>query len=350
MIGRGPLRVSHVLAVTALTAGFVWAGFATHPRPAIASASQAVVARAQRHAVTFEWDGVVTQEQSGAPTVGDFLRERNIVVGDRDYVDPAADVPLSDGMIVTYRESVPVTISTAKQQLTVQSSARDVGTLLQDEGVQVGVSDDVQPSLADPVPANGVVRVSHVTTWQRTEIRTIAEQTIHKIDFAVTPGSSKVVSAGRAGRRQVVVVFTQRDGGPIASHIVSSRILSKPRPRVVLDGVDEYSAFANFEAHGVARSVYIADSAMEMIATAYTAGCAGCSGITALGLPAGHGIVAVDPSVIPLGTRLYIPGYGPALAGDTGGAIHGNRIDLGFNSERDAMLFGRRPITVYRLK
>jgi 3D (Asp-Asp-Asp) domain-containing protein len=118
----------------------------------------------------------------------------------------------------------------------------------------------------------------------------------------------------------------------------------------VVDGVDEYSAFANFEARGVARSLYIANSAMEMVATAYTADCYGCSGITAIGRPAGHGIVAVDPNVIPLGTRLYIPGYGLALAGDTGGAIVGNRIDLGFNSTRDALLFGRRAITVYRLK
>jgi 3D (Asp-Asp-Asp) domain-containing protein len=60
--------------------------------------------------------------------------------------------------------------------------------------------------------------------------------------------------------------------------------------------------------------------------------------------------VAVDPRVIPMGTRLFIPGYGVAIAGDTGGAIRGNRIDLGFNSLSDALRFGRRAVTVYRLK
>jgi len=64
---------------------------------------------------------------------------------------------------------------------------------------------------------------------------------------------------------------------------------------------------------------------------------------------AGHGIVAVDPGVIPLGTKLYIPGYGFAIAGDTGGAIVGHRIDLGFDSLNDAMEFGRRPVKVYTL-
>ena len=89
---------------------------------------------------------------------------------------------------------------------------------------------------------------------------------------------------------------------------------------------------------------------MQMVATAYTPCCSGCSGITATGRPAGHGIVAVDPRVIPLGTRLYIPGYGYAIAGDTGGAIVGYRIDLGYTSNRDALHFGRRAVTVYRLK
>jgi len=90
---------------------------------------------------------------------------------------------------------------------------------------------------------------------------------------------------------------------------------------------------------------------MRMLATAYTAYCGGrCSGRTALGWAAGYGIVAVDPRVIPLRSRLYIPGYGYAVAGDTGGSIRGSRIDLGFNTYRDAREFGRRDVTVYILQ
>jgi 3D (Asp-Asp-Asp) domain-containing protein len=100
----------------------------------------------------------------------------------------------------------------------------------------------------------------------------------------------------------------------------------------------------------LAAAAHAAGSALKMIATAYTAGCYGCSGITATGSRAGQGIVAVDPRIIPLGTRLYVPGYGKAIAGDTGGAIKGLRIDLGFNSLADALRFGRREITVYVLR
>ena len=72
--------------------------------------------------------------------------------------------------------------------------------------------------------------------------------------------------------------------------------------------------------------------------------------MTATGIPATYGVVAVDPGVIPLGTRLYIPGYGEAVAADTGGAINGYKIDLCMESYEECMNFGRRTITVYVLQ
>ena len=82
--------------------------------------------------------------------------------------------------------------------------------------------------------------------------------------------------------------------------------------------------------------------------TAYTPYDAGCTGITATGTKAGYGTVAVDPRVIPLGSKVYIPGYGTAIAADTGGAIKGNKIDLCYNS--NANDFGRRSCVVYILE
>ncbi len=88
---------------------------------------------------------------------------------------------------------------------------------------------------------------------------------------------------------------------------------------------------------------------MTMEATAYSSEDPGCGLYTARGSRLTKGLVAVDPSVIPLGTRLYIPGYGPAIADDTGGAIKGARIDLAYNSRGEALQFGRRQVTVYIL-
>ncbi len=71
---------------------------------------------------------------------------------------------------------------------------------------------------------------------------------------------------------------------------------------------------------------------IRVFATSYDSNCTGCSKTTALGLRAGYGVIAVDPNLIPLGSRVYIPGYGVAVAGDTGRAIKGNKVDLGFDS------------------
>lgn len=87
-------------------------------------------------------------------------------------------------------------------------------------------------------------------------------------------------------------------------------------------------------------------STYSMIATAYTG-----HGITAMGLkpvrdPNGLSTVAIDPSVIPLGSKVYVEGYGYAIASDTGGAIKGNKIDVYMNSNEECFAFGRRTVTV----
>jgi 3D (Asp-Asp-Asp) domain-containing protein len=189
----------------------------------------------------------------------------------------------------------------------------------------------------------GSVNYDHGTVvWERLERRTLKSRTITRYSTALRPGRSKVVSHGRPGLVELIVSYSQRDGGPVRRHVLSRTVVVVPKPRIVLEGGD--AALAMIHLDSVMRHV------MHMVATAYTAATSGGSGWTAIGRRAGYGIVAVDPRVIPLGTRLYIPGYGMAIAGDTGGAIVGLRIDLGFDSYRSAIDFGRRDVTVYQLK
>ncbi|MBH0229486.1 LysM peptidoglycan-binding and 3D domain-containing protein [Halobacillus yeomjeoni] len=85
-------------------------------------------------------------------------------------------------------------------------------------------------------------------------------------------------------------------------------------------------------------------------ATAYTAYCTGCSGVTATGVDLranpNQKVIAVDPNVIPLGSKVYVEGYGTAIAADTGGAIKGNRIDVFIPERSDALAFGRKSVKV----
>jgi len=101
-----------------------------------------------------------------------------------------------------------------------------------------------------------------------------------------------------------------------------------------------------------AASSASAESAKELtvVATAYTAKCTGCSGITATGINLkdnpNQKVIAVDPSVIPLGSEVYVEGYGRAVAGDTGGAIKGHKIDLHVPTKEQALNWGRQTVKV----
>ena len=89
---------------------------------------------------------------------------------------------------------------------------------------------------------------------------------------------------------------------------------------------------------------------MSVTATAYTAYCEGCSGITFTGIDLrsnpNQKVIAVDPSIIPLGSRVWVEGYGEAIAGDIGGAIKGNIIDVFLEHRQDALNWGRKTVTI----
>ncbi|WP_179287998.1 3D domain-containing protein, partial [Terribacillus saccharophilus] len=89
---------------------------------------------------------------------------------------------------------------------------------------------------------------------------------------------------------------------------------------------------------------------LSVSATAYTGQCEGCSGVTATGIDLNANpnakVIAVDPSVIPLGSKVWVEGYGEAIAGDTGGAIKGNKIDVHVPDQGTALNWGRKTVTV----
>jgi 3D (Asp-Asp-Asp) domain-containing protein len=345
LIGRSLNRTSRLLAVGTLVLGLMGAGFVTHPVTAAAAAD----VQPATHVVLFESQGTQTQHVTPAQTVGEFLKQRGIVPGPRDYVHPDVDTQLVDNIVIDYSPAVPVKIISAAGSKTIVTTAEDVGALLEEQHIQLGSHDIVRPSLADPIVPFSTIRISRVVRWVSTVKRHIAQRTIHEIDFSLPPGKTRIVKAGRPGLTEAMVDYTQTDG-TLRKRILQTRVLRKPQTRVIAEGVGTYAAIAEFAKHGLEKTSYIASAALNMVATAYTAGCGGCSGYTASGYHAGHGIVAVDPRIIPLGTKLYIPGYGFAIAGDTGGAIIGNRIDLGFDSLSDALQFGRRTVKVYTLR
>jgi len=284
-------------------------------------------------------------------TVAGFLRERGIAAQTGDHLSSAPDAPLVNGATIVYRPAVAVDLIIDGVARPLRTAAGNVGEVLASVGLKPGPHDAVVPAVHSAVPADAAIRVTHAPSWTERIDTVIAPPVRLKVDIGLTSGMRRIVDPGSSGTKETTVEVLQpkRTDAP-RRVLLTTRILRFPRAKVVAEGVADYSGLAGLARREMAGTMRLAGAALTMIATAYTATCSGCSGTTASGRPAGHGIVAVDPRYIPLGTHLYIPGYGRALAGDTGGAIRGNRIDLGFESQRDAMTFGRRPIVVYVVK
>lgn len=153
-------------------------------------------------------------------------------------------------------------------------------------------------------------------------------------------GEEKVLQEGAVGLDEVEEEIHYKQGDVIDTKELQRKTITPMQPKVVQVGTREVE---------VSRSYDRVREVITMEATAYLPTDGGGDGITATGMRARHGVVAVDPDVIPLGTRVFIPGYGEAIAADTGGDIVGNRIDVVLEDYGSAMQFGRRTVDVYIL-
>jgi len=142
----------------------------------------------------------------------------------------------------------------------------------------------------------------------------------------------------------------QRDSGLVDDGIVGSRTMgalkgfkgTKPQ---ITPSVKKPINRPPPQGNNVPQYLY----ALPMLVTAYTRYDEGCTDYTYRGTYLRRGLCAVDPDIIPFGTKLYIPGYGEAIADDIGGAIQGNHIDLAMDSLGEAFDWGSRSVTVYVL-
>lgn len=237
-------------------------------------------------------------------------------------------------------EPVTVTVIADGQEWQYSSAEPTVRDLLREAGVQVGAKDRVYPGLGIKPVAGMRIRVTRVEEKIVVQREPVKYQTV--IRFDRTGRGKTVLQAGQPGEKEIKYLVTYKDGQKVACRMLSARVTKAPVKEIV--AVSSYTQMAS--RGGTPRAT------LRMSATAYAAfHCGGSrSGRAALGMPARKGVVAVDPRVIRLGTPLYIEGYGYAIAGDTGGAIKGNRIDLCFDTYSEAVSFGRRYVTVHILE
>jgi 3D (Asp-Asp-Asp) domain-containing protein len=168
-------------------------------------------------------------------------------------------------------------------------------------------------------------------------------QKLHELEanVAATLGTLASAKAGRIAYLRQLAAQRSLNQAQIRSLDAQAQAIEAQARRVAVEHVASTQTAMPAPAATPTPPPATGATTMTVTATAYT-----LQGHTATGAPVGYGVVAVDPSVIPLGTRMTIPGYGEGVAADTGGAIQGAVIDLWFPTAADAANWGRRTVTI----
>lgn len=310
-----------------------------------------------------------------ADSVEEVLNEHGVSVGEADKVsvspaepdqqtdevsEDTSDIKGDTNIVVTYGKQVKVKTKDGEQVVNVTKA--DAKAALAEAGIAVGDKDEVKAE-GDTIELVSVNETEEVTT------EPIPFETEYVEDDTLPEGETRVSTEGSEGEKTIVHKVTFRDGAETGRELVSEEVTKEPVNKVILKGtkpavtpgptVSEASAVTGGDDTGSTIDGYTYTKKIEMRATAYSTHPSENGGYTvsAMGNPLGHGIVAVDPSIIPLGSKVYVAAadgswvYGVASAEDTGGAIKGNKIDLCYEgSVSDVNTFGVRDCVVYILE
>ena len=260
-------------------------------------------------------------------------------------LDPKDEYRLStpkliEGSVISVKRAVPVTVMYQGTTQVVVTGKLTVGELAESMGLKTGNSKLIPNEQTKIEPE---MHIQVVTLTEKIVERDVPEAftVIHRPDSTLEKGVERIVEEGQDGIKTITVRLNFADGEEVGAQQISEVIKEAPKPQIVNVGTRDTIE--------TSRGAVRFSRVETMEATAYLPTDGSVEGITATGIKARRGVVAVDPDVIPLGTRVYVQGYGVALAADVGGAIVGNKIDLCMEEYHEAMRFGRRFVKVYVL-
>ncbi len=286
-------------------------------------------------------------------TVSQLLQEKNVVLDSFDEMNCSPDDRVFDGMQIIISRAVYVNVTNGDEYELILTAKKTAGELLHSLGIETGQGTILNVSPDTKIFEGMDLRIIHskeeiITTQEVLPFKVIKKPSTH-----LKEGETRVAREGKEGLMQKTYKVCYENNREVSRNVLEQSIITK-----CIDKVIEYGAPAAKAAIAY-NSGTLASRGGELrykgvITCSASAYC--IRGRTATGMMSQVGAVAVDPKVIPLGTRLYIEApdgswtYGKAIAADTGGSIKGNKVDLYMESYDEAIRFGRRPAKVYILE
>jgi len=272
--------------------------------------------------------------RTAAPTVGAALAEAGVTVYAADGVEPPLGSWITPNMIIEVQPSFPVTIQADGGVIQTRTHYTNPLDIVAEAGIGLVGFDYTQPGPETAVSPNTTIQVIRVTEDFRMEDEPIPYTTVWQAMPDMDLDTQAVVSPGVPGLARNRVRVRYENGVEVSQEVDGQWIAREPVNEVIGYGTKIHIGVVQTE-QGPREYWRV----VQMRVTSYTAASSGKSpgdpgyGVTASGLPAGKGVVAIDRNVVPFRSEVYVPGYGVAVAGDTGGGIRGRWIDLGWDKD-----------------
>ena len=302
--------------------------FSSHTHPGLAEEAVTIL----------KYDGTEKTVSSQLKSPRAIFTEAGVRVGQSDRI---VEEETGRGKVLVLKRAQPIVVVRGESRQKFFTNKDTVGEALEELNIRFSKK-RLYPVADTPVTANVEIHVLDRGDKLSSE-EAPSEIPVKYIDDESIPyGQEKLVEQGEAGKVKVIKKSVVSTGNMPKEVEIAREVLADPKYSVIRRGVGMSVQTPE------GRKKYTRIITAE--ASAYTIHCGSGTGLTSIGLVPARGIVAVDPRVIPYYTKMYIPGYGVAIAGDTGGAIRGNRVDLFMDSYDEAINWGRRDVQIYILE
>jgi len=280
-------------------------------------------------------------------TVEELLKEQEIAITVHDKVVPNLEEEIKNNIQIEVNTAFSVTLSDGGKEHQVWSTSTTVADFLENQGITLNELDRIEPKAEETVKENDVVKVIRVEKVTDVVEEPIKFAVVTKKDSNLAKGKEKIVNQGQEGLLTKEYEVVLENGKEISRKLISEKKVKDKLDKVVAVGTKVEAKQVVSRGEQTGQEFYVSS-------TAFTASCNGCSGHTATGINLRANpnikIIAVDPRVIPLGTKVYVEGYGYAVAADTGSSIKGNKIDVFFATKSEAYRWGRKNVKIKILK
>ena len=315
-------------------------------------------ALAQNTYVITDGDRVV-YHTSTTTDPAEVLTEVGLALGEDDTYTTQPGIVGSE---ITIQRSQLVTVNLRGETFEVSSTEETVAQLLQQLNIPLEDMTVSVPLSAEPYDGMQIV-VSHTVRSRETYTASIPHETAYCADASLPYGTEVIITEGIDGQALCTADVVYVDGREVSRTVLEETVITQPVQEVVAVGTGTEPLATEQQRPVIEDGMIVLPTGEvltyygthRVLATAYTHTDAGCDFITATGTTVRIGTVAVDPTLIPYGTRMFIVTddgqyvYGVSTAEDCGGGIKGDRIDLYFPTYDECMEFGRRSATIYFL-